>query len=222
MNWKRWSVGMSVVGVLMGSAFAGSAFAQSAVPDVVLYEVTEAVTTKGGNRPTGFRSSTATLAGVARSGVAACPEAIATPALNGCWVVVRAVGRADDSTGKGHVVGSFEVLIQDRNQTDSPEIVVLRGNVGAQIDLSPAFERNVPTGTISGSFRLRGVPGTVMEERTVKGEFTGVFRMPFMVYGQAMYVIGDPLLGQVSVQVPVQAAEYVLGSPAVKLEVTFR
>jgi len=220
MNWKRWSVGMSMVGVLMGSAFAGSAFAQSAaLPDVVLYEVTEAVTAKGGNRQNGFRSSTATLAGVVRSGVAACPAAIATETLGGCWVVVRAVGRADDTTGKGPIVASFEVLVQDRNQTDSPEIVVLRGHVGAQLDLSPAFERDVPTGTISGSFKLRGVPGTVMQDRTVKGEFTGVFRMPFMLNGQAMYMVGDPL---VPVRVPVQAAEYVLGSPAVKLEVTFR
>jgi len=213
MNWKRWSTAMSLGIVLMGSVFAGAAMAA----DAVLYEVTEAVASKGaGSQGTGFRSSTATLSGVVRTGTAGCSEAIATPALQGCWVIVRAVGRANDDTGVGPIVGSFEVVVQDRNQTDSPEIVVLRGHVGGSIDLSPAFQQNRPVGSTSGSFTLIGVPGTVMSGQVVRGDFTGVFRLPYMNNGHASYLSDDnnPVL--------VQNAEYVLGYPAVKLEVTFR
>ena len=212
MNCKRWSTAMAMGIVLMGSVFAGAAMAA----DAVLYEVTEAVASKGaGSQGTGFRSSTATLSGVVRTGTAGCTAAIATPAIQGCWVIVRAVGRANDDTGKGPIVGSFEVVVQDQNQTDSPEIVVLRGHVGGNIDLSPAFTQNRPLGSVSGSYTLIGVPGTVMSGQTVHGDFTGTFRLPYMNNGQASY------LGDNDSPVGVQSTEYVLGYPAVKLEVTF-
>lgn len=216
MNWKRWSTAMSLGIVLMGSVFAGAAMAA----DAVLYEVTEAVASKGApnSQSTAFRSSTATLSGVVSTGTAGCSAAIATPALQGCWVIVRAVGRANDDTGMGPIVGSFEVVVQDRNQVDSPEIVVLRGHVGGHIDLSPAFLQNRPIGTVSGSYTLHGVPGTVMSGQTHRGEFTGVFRLPYMNNGQAWY-LG---VGEDNNPVAVQNAEYVLGYPAVKLEITFR
>jgi hypothetical protein len=214
MRWKRWGLGMmSGIGLLLGSVFAGPAAAQ----DVVLYEVTEAVATKG-IRATGFKSSVATLSGVARTGVAPCPPAIASVVLQGCWVVVRATGRADDVTGIGPVVGSFEVVVQDKNLVDAPEIVVLRGHVGGELDLSPSFQHSRPLGTITGTFFLKGVGGTLMDRQSVKGTFTGVFRLPFSspVDGKPSYMTDDGGI------VPVQTAEFVLGYPAVKLEVTLR
>lgn len=215
MSWKRWGLGMSLVGALMGSAFPAPAAAQTA-PDVVLYEVTEAVGSKGAGAQGGFKSSVATLSGVARTGVAPCPPAIANATMAGCWVVVRATGRADDITGIGPVVGSFEVVVQDKNVVDSPEIVVLRGHMGGDIDLSPAFQQNRPLGAITGSYTLKGVAGTIMEGQTIKGSFTGVFRLPYTYLGQASY------MNDSGIAVAVQTSEYVLGYPAVKLEVTLR
>jgi len=212
MSWKRWSLGMSLVCLLMGSVFAGPAAAQ----DVTLYEVTEAVGSKGNGAQGGFKSSQATLAGVAKTSTAPCPPTIANLTMGGCWVVVRATGRADDTTGIGPFVGSFEVVVQDKTTIDSPEIVVLRGHVGGDLDLSPAFQQNRPVGTLTGSYTLKGVAGTVMDKQTVKGNFTGTFRLPYTYLGQASYMLDD------GTAVVVKASEYVLGYPAVKLEVIFR
>jgi hypothetical protein len=149
-------------------------------------------------------------------GTAPCPATIATDALNGCWIVVRATGRADDTTGIGPVIGSFEVVVQDKYAVDAPEIIVLRGTIGGEIDLSPAFMHNRPLGTITGTYTLRGVPGTAMNNQTIKGTFTGTFRLPFNDGGQASYLVDN------GGTVPVEPGEHVLGYPAVKLEVTLR
>jgi hypothetical protein len=230
LSLKRWSLGMSLVGLLIGSVFAGPAAAQTVgsvvdpaavtvpppVADVVLYEVTEAVGSKGKGAQGGFKSSHATLSGVARTGTAPCPDAIANALMGGCWVVVRATGRADDNTGIGPFVGSFEVVVQDKNTVDSPEIVVLRGHVGGDLDLSPAFQESRPVGTVSGTYTLKGVRNTIMDRQTVKGSFVGKFRLPHMDNGQPSYLLDD------GTTVIVQAAEYVLGYPAVKLEISFK
>jgi hypothetical protein len=244
MSWKRWSIGISSICLLMGSVLSSPAAAQSlldtttttvtnttttvtnttttVVPttpsaDVVLYEVTEAVGSKGKGAAGGFKSSHATLAGVARIGTAPCPDVIATVAMGGCWIVVRATGRADDTTGIGPFVGSFEVVVQDKNATDAPETVVLRGHVAGDIDLSPAFTQGKPLGTLVGTYTLKGLQNTVMAGKTIKGSFTGKFRLPYTVSGQVLYMLDDLLTN-----VLVDPAEYVLGYPAVKLEITLQ
>jgi hypothetical protein len=235
MSWKRWSVGISSVCLMAGSLFASPAAAQGLLDtvttvvttptvlpsppasDVVMYEVTEAVGSKGNGTTGGFKSSQATLAGVAKTGTPPCPAEIANVAMSGCWVVVRATGRADDLTGIGPFVGSFEVVVQDKNVVDAPEVVVLRGHVGGDMDLSPAFQQGKPLGTVTGTYALKGVQNTVMAGRTIKGNYTGRFRLPHTVAGQATYMLDDLLTN-----IAVDPAEYVLGYPAVKLEVTFK
>jgi hypothetical protein len=199
-----------VLGVLMvASVLAGPAGAA----DAVLYEVTEAVKTAAHGQT--FRSATAMLTGWAQPGTPLCPGWLAAAGIESCWVVVRAVGQADDVTGIGDVSGSFEVAIQDLNLADAPEIVILRGRMRGRIDLSPAFEGNRPLGSITGSFSGSGIASTVLARFQTAGTFTGTFRMPFSNAGQASYLLDD---GTVA---PAQAYEFSIGFPAVKLEVMF-
>jgi hypothetical protein len=194
--------------LLTGSVFAGSA----AAANVTLYEVTEAIQTVTNGKT--FRSSTSTLTGVARTGTALCPHWLAIAGIEGCWVVVRAVGRADDFTGIGDVTGTFEVMIQDNNLEDAAEIVVLRGRMRGRIDLSPAFQHNRPVGSISGSFSGGGLASTVLAGFRASGSFTGTFRMPFLSGGRASYLLDDETVAAA------QAHEFSIGYPAVRLDVT--
>src|SRR4051812_42406182 len=164
-------------GVLLLTAFAAIPPAPARAADAVLYEVTEAVRLgKGGS----FKSSKATLAGVAAPGTSICPTWLATQLdVDGCTLSVTAIGKADDATGFGPVSGTFDVLMQDANSVDMPEIVIMRGNLSGTLDLSPAFVDKKPRGTIAGDFQASGVAGTVMAGQRANGRFTGVFRIPF-------------------------------------------
>lgn len=182
--------------------------------DAVLYEVTEAVRLgKGGS----FKSSKATLAGVAASGTVLCPTWLTTELnVEGCTITVNALGRADDATGNGPVSGTFDVLMQDVNSVDSPEVVIMRGTVTGRLDLSPAFVDKKPRGTITGEFEGTGVSGTPMAGQRARGRFDGVFRIPFRNNGKPSYLLDDESI------VLVTPGEYILGSAMVRLELTFR
>jgi hypothetical protein len=186
----------------------------AAALDGVLYEVTEAVkvTGKGGV----FKSSTATLTGDLAPGTALCPTWL-TQQLNmaACTIVVRATGRADDATGIGPAGGDFDIVVQDWNNVDAPETIVMRGTMTGTIDLSPAFTKQQPIGSIAGKFNATGVPGTIMANNRVAGSFTGTFRLPFRVAGKASYLMDD---GTVA---PAQPQEFSLGQAMVRLEVGF-
>jgi hypothetical protein len=192
--------------VLIGPAAARAA-------DVVLYEVTEAVRLgKSGS----FKSSKATLSGVAAPGTTICPTWLATQLLvDGCTVTVTAVGRADDASGIGPVTGTFDVLMQDANNVDAPEIVIMRGNLSGTLDMSPAFVDKKPRGTVTGEFDASGIAGSVMTGQRARGRFDGVFRIPFRSGGKAAYLLDD---GSVTL---VQAGEFLLGSAMVRLELSF-
>ena len=239
MSWRRWAFAIAVAIPLLGSITAGRAEADllgsltgtvtevlnpvtTAIvgttqgPDAVLYEVTEAVGSKQGSNGKTFKSSSATLGGVAKAGTSLCPAAIASTRIDGCWIVVRALGSADDYTGVGPVYGMIEVVVQDKNKTDSPETTVLRGSIYGNMDLSPAFLQGRPSGSITGSFSLKGVYGTSMYGKSIGGSFTGKFRLPFSANGQTVYMRDDGAI------VPVHHSEYVLGYPAVRLEIDIR
>jgi len=209
MNAMRTAVGAILF--VLGFLLIGPVAAQAA--DVVLYEVTEAVRLgKSGS----FKSSKATLSGVAAPGTSICPAWLATQLqVDGCTVTVTAVGKADDATGIGPVSGTFDVLMQDANNVDAPEIVIMRGNLSGTLDLSPAFVDKKPLGTVAGDFDASGVAGTVMVGQRARGRFDGVFRIPLRVGGKAVYLLDD---GSV---VAAQGGEFLLGSAMVRLELSF-
>jgi hypothetical protein len=202
-----------VRGLVLSLMLALSVPMTAVAADAVLYEVTEAVRLgKGGS----FKSSKATLAGVAAPGTSICPTWLATQLeVDGCTISVTAVGKADDNSGFGPVSGTFDVLMQDVNNVDMPEIVIMRGNLSGTLDLSPAFVDKKPRGTIAGDFQASGVAGTVMAGQRANGRFTGVFRIPFRANGKPSYLMDD---GSVTLVLP---GEFILGSAMVRLELTF-
>ena len=124
--------------------------------DAVIYEVTESVRVGKG----GFKSSNATLTGAIAAGTALCPTWLATQLnIPACTIIVRAVGKADDTTGIGPASGDFDIAIQDANSVDGAEIVVMKGQINGTIDLSPAFVKHQPVGSITGRFTATGIKG---------------------------------------------------------------
>ena len=192
------------------------ATAPALAADGMLYEVTEAVkyNSKGG----GFKSSTATLAGDLTAGTPLCPTWLATQYnATSCGIIVNATGHADDVTGIGPVHGDFYVVVQDNNQTDPPEITVVRGTLSGTIDLSYPFQQNIPIGWILGNFNATGVVGGPMAGFVANGDYGGIFRLPFP-YGTKKipsYMMND---GRI---VPVLAREFSLNSAMVRLELYF-
>lgn len=186
----------------------------AAAADGVLYEVTEAVkvTGKGGM----FKSSTATLAGAIAAGTALCPTWLAQQLdMSACTIVVRATGHADDTTGIGPAGGDFDIIVQDWNSADAAEIVVMKGTLNGTIDLSPAFAKQQPIGSITGKFNANGIANTIMAGSKAGGTFTGTFRLPFRSSGKASYLMDDGTV------VPAQPQEFSLGQAMVRLEVSF-
>ncbi len=194
---------LSLLGLFV-LASATVAFAQ----DAVLYEVSESVKFEPASV---FRSSSATLGGKVRSGTAICPDSLG---VKECNVTIHATGRADDTTGIGPVNGTFEILVQDWNTADAPEVPVLRGTLVGTIDLSPAFIQRIPLGHITGQFNGNGLTATPLANVKAAGSFTGTFRLPFWNGGVASYLMDN---GSV---VPVQGYEYSLGDATVRLELT--
>ena len=115
--------------------------------------------------------------------------------------------------GKG---GSFDVLMQDVNSVDAPEIVIMRGSLSGTLDLSPAFVDKKPRGLITGEFHGAGVAGSPMAGQQARGRFDGTFRIPFRNNGKPSYLLDDESV------VLVTPAEFILGSAMVRLELTFR
>ena len=194
--------------VLVGAA------APARASDAVLYEVTEAVklSGKGGT----FKSSTATLTGDVAPGTVLCPTWLAQQLnISACSIIVRATGHADDTTGIGPAGGDFDIVIQDWNQADAPEIVVMKGTLSGTIDLSPAFTKQQPLGSISGKFTALGLQNNVLAGVRASGTFSGTFRLPFRAGGKASYLMDDGTV------VAAQPQEFSLGQAMVRLEVGF-
>jgi hypothetical protein len=198
-------------------SLVGTGAAQAA--DVTLYEVSEAVKldpAKGGK----FKSNSGTLTGWARAGTALCPQFIVDTMVSAdankvCTLSIDAAGRADDVTGIGPVTGTLIVQVQDKNQTDAPEISVITGLISGTINMSAAFQNGQPLGSISGRYQMQGAPNSIASRYSGSGTFTGTFRLPFALSGsQPQYLLDD------GSTVAVAASEYVLRYPAVRLEVT--
>lgn len=182
--------------------------------DGMLYEVTEVVELTNGTGS--FKSSEAMLIGSIRSGTPLCPAWLATSlgAAN-CTVAVRAVGRADDVTGIGPVTGTLYVLANKINAVDAAEVKILEGTLVGTMDMSPAFQAGVPRGSIVGTYQVAGTGRSLLAGRSIRGGFSGTFRLPFSAGGRPSYLLDS---GEV---VAVQSWEHSVGVPTVRLEIVF-
>jgi hypothetical protein len=125
---------------------------------------------------------------------------------------VRAVGKASDDTGMGPVAGKFSVMVQRFNPFDAAELAVVTGKISGDLDLSPIFLRQTPLGSVTGTYDLKGVKDTVLENHKWKGRFTGTFRLPFDHNGVVSYLMDD------GSTMPVLSSETSLQVPTVRLE----
>jgi hypothetical protein len=184
--------------------------------DGTLYEVSEAIDLNAKGQGRGFKSSEATLTGTIKSGTPLCPVWLtAELGSDSCWLVVRARGGADDTTGVGPVIGTIFVLAERLNAVDAPELKILSATFEGQLDLSPAFFRSVPRGTITGKYKAKGERGSILDGFRAMGTFQGVLRLPFLNGSQASYMMDDGTI------VPLGFGEYSVGQPTPRLDVTF-
>jgi hypothetical protein len=182
----------------------GYAAAQPPVPTAgaVLYELTENLNLKA--LKGGQRKATSQLLGFAVVDSPLCPKALA---MGAPYCTLNATGSDNISltTGFGNFGGTFTVVVQFDNKTDSPELVIGRGHFSGKMDFRPAILEEVPLGTVVGEVGLNG-------SRPVP--FLGTFRLPVGPISGAFYLVDGSW-------VPVQQNELALGYPTVKFEISF-
>ena len=210
---------MHVKGLLLALALTAPATLAMLPPtahaaDGTLYEVSEAIDLKSNGN--GFKSSEATLSGTIKAGTPLCPSWVATQlGTDSCWMVVHATGGANDTTGVGPVRGTIFVLAEYKNTADAPELKILSADFDGQLDLSPAFFRQMPRGTITGRYSARGEKDSIMDGYKIQGSFEGVFRIPFLNAQQPSYLLDNGSI------VHLRLNEYSVGQPTPRLELTF-
>src|SRR5438046_8347173 len=189
--------------------------------DAALYEVTENMylLDAAGNvvGPEGAvrRKADASLYGWSRVGNPLCPmEVLVTnPRTRTCSVTAAGMDDIALNTFTGTVDGTFAVVLQDDNSTDSPEFVIMNGAFKGAMDLSKR-----PLGKLSGTFTPTGA--------NEPSAFCGTFRLPFSVVKgnrdlPARNVPGYYLADDFTTLIPVQKSELSLGMPTVRLELNF-
>jgi hypothetical protein len=200
-------------------------------PNATLYEVTENLKLKP--LTNGRRQATAALMGSVVSGTSICPaELLGLAPGDSCAITAIATDNINLGTGIGPVHGSFAVVIQFDNPVDGPELVILRGHIEGTIDLSPTVVNTppVPLGTLRGHWNATGVAGGPLAGVHQQGSLTGTFRLPF-VLGDPAGCLSNPAtctfmsppsyLADDGTLVEVKPQEFSLGTPTVKLELTF-
>jgi len=190
--------------------------------DAVLYEATEDMRLLGGRLI--HRKAISSLMGVARPGTPLCPM------TTNCTMNATGSDNINLATGLGTASGSFTVVVQGDNPTDSPELVVMTGRFSGNMDFSPALN-GIPYGTITGKLTVDGARGAI--------PFTGTFRMPVLPpvfdltcvttnpdpfacitgWGAPSYLT-DPAAFPFGFA-PLKANEFALGWPTVKFEIKF-
>jgi hypothetical protein len=211
--------------------------AQTGGPNAVLHEVTETMKLLGSKPKQGestSRQATAALMGEVQLGSALCPTALLLryPGLTSCGIAAYASSNVLLSTGTGSVSGGFSVIVQGDNVVDGPELVIARGSLGGQIDLSPAMFRRTPVGLLQGQWSAIGAEGGPLQGRKLGGTLTGTFRLPF-VFGlplgclddgdptDCLYISRPSYLGDDGVPFELGPEHYSLKVPTVKLDLQF-
>jgi hypothetical protein len=190
-------------------------------PDAVLYELVEHA-----ELGRGFRTATSALEGWARPGSPLCPTGlqeyakavfamaeIRVKVSPRCRVVATGNSTIDLSNGRGHIDGSFWVVVNSdaTNLTDAQELVVMTGDFAADVQVAPDLLTIdiLPGSTFKPTRAILAFPVPDV------APFTGTFRLPFTVHHTAVYQSerGTP--------VPVLPNERALGDPTVRVEVHF-
>ena len=222
MNWKRtarWS--WLILPFLLLALWPSVAAADPVIPpgsNLVLYEVTENLKLKPllANR----RVATSALMGTTDAGSPICPAFLG---IAKCAVTAMAGDNVSLATGKGPVVGTFSVVVQDVNTVDGPELVIMQGHFSGKIDLSPAILSGVPLGTITAKWSARGVSGGLLQGFHARGSLTGTFRLPFVFPAAGVtspsYMLNPFTFPASGSYVPVAESELSLSEPTVRLEV---
>jgi len=192
---------------------------------LVLYEVTEnmylldasgnVITDPTTQLPV-KRNAVAALYGSARVGTALCPSEllVTNPRRNTCTVTADGKDSLSLATFQGGIDGTFAVVVQDDNITDSPEFVVMNGAFVGTMDLSTRPLGRV-TGTLTTSY---GATET----------FCGVLRLPFNLTSTGKRntevkrgVLAYYLADDGASLIPVRSVELSLGMPTVRFELNF-
>lgn len=237
LNWKStvmWTA-LSLLFLLL-ALMVGPAPALARPADAVLYEVTEDMYLLDANgnpvadpRLAVARSAVAQLSGTAKVGTPLCPWQVLqlTPGAKACTVNATGADHLSLATGQGTVSGTYAVVVQDTNRTDSPEFVVMTGTFGGDADLSLALTNTAPLGFITnGIATIDGVTGDGQGALTFG--FAGTFRLPFALdakgkpgkpirHKHAFYLADD-----FKTKIAVEANEKSLGFPTVRLEIRFQ
>ncbi len=236
LNWKStvmWTA-LSLLFLLL-ALMVGPAPALARQADAVLYEVTEDMYLLDVNgNPVAdpslavARSAVAQLSGTARVGTPLCPWEVLqlTPGAKACTVNAMGADYLSLATGTGTVSGTYAVVVQDTNRTDSPEFVVMTGTFGGDADLSLALTNTAPLGFITNGIATIDLNGD--RQGDVSFRFAGTFRLPFALdakgkpgkpvrHKNAFYLADD-----FKSKLPVETNEKSLGFPTVRLEIRFQ
>lgn len=158
--------------------WSGIALAESSKTATV-YELTENMKLIANGRGE-RRTATSQLMGFADIGTPLCPAELVAqlealqllqPGTTQCTVNMTGSDNVDVTTGRGPFQGKVTVVVQGDNPVDGPELIVLKGQFGGQMDFSPALLWRRPLGTVSGS---------LVTDQSKKILFTGTFRLPFL------------------------------------------
>ena len=205
---------------------------------VTLYEISERVTFDPDPNRSGviLRNATSPLQGFAELGTPLCPSEllISVPQMKSCTVIATGTDSVSTVTGRGPVGGTFDVVINapGNSSVHVPDLPVLSGTFGGQVDLSFAVLHHVPLGSITGTFTISKmadpVTGVLIPlPQPVVLPFRGTFRMPFSVgaHGRlerserrhAAFYLADDL----RTLIEVHPNERSTGFPTVRLELSF-
>lgn len=193
-------------------------------PDAVLYELVEHAEL---DLVRFLRTATSALEGWARPGSPLCPTGlqeyakavfkmfdIRVKVTPRCRVVATGKSTIDLSKGRGHIDGSFWVVVNSdaTNLTDAQELVVMTGDFAAHVHVAPDLKTIdiVAPSTFTPTGAIQGFPVP-----DVAVPFTGTFRLPFTVHHTAVYQ------SEQGTRVPVLPNERALGDPTVRVEVHF-
>src|SRR5262249_25493590 len=166
--------GRVITVVALSALVWNNAPAVASAADARLYEVTEnmRLTSHGKFER---RKATSELIGTANAGTPLCPVALiaaVSPYAKTCTINATGSDNINLATGRGDFGGTFTVVVQGDNPTDSPELVVMKGTFKGKMDFSPAVLFGIPLGYVSGK---------LSDGRGSTFAFTGTFRLPFVL-----------------------------------------
>jgi hypothetical protein len=175
--------------------------------------------------------------GFAAIGTLLCPSEllISVPNIRSCTVIAIGMDHVSVLTGLGPVQWTFDVVINapGNGAAHVPDLPVISGTFGGNVDLSNAVLLHVPLGSITGNFAITKVADLsgqlVTLPAPVTVPFTGTFRLPFGVdtlgkavrhehtpTAQHFYLADDGIT-----LIRVKLSERSIGFPTVRLEVRF-